>query len=495
MTKQLVIPFARPPVVRAFLGDHEVWGDGFAGGGGASAGAAAALGREPDFAINHDPEAIAMHKANHPNTKHYIEDVYSVDPVAACGGKPVAFMWFSPDCKHHSKAKGGKPRDAKIRGLAWVAVRWAAAVRPRVICIENVEEFASWGPLDRETGLPIATRKGQTFRAFVRRLEKLGYVVEWRLLRACDFGAPTTRRRLFIVARCDGASISWPSATHGKDKVLAHRPAADCIDWSIPCPSIFEREKPLADNTLARVARGTSTFVLQAAAPFIVMTCGTAAVPYLVHRSNGERVGQAPRIYNVRSPLGTIVAQGQKHALCAAFLAKHYGGHESTRGGTGLHEAMDTVTAQDHHSLVSAFLVRYNGTSGPQRLERPLSTVDTTDRFGLVSTQLQTSELTASQLVRAREVAAFLRRFGHDVGELAIVTIEGEEYVIVDIGMRMLSPRELFRAQGFTDAYIIDPVRPDGRPLTKTAQIRMCGNSVSPVMARAIAGAQFQRSA
>lgn len=503
----------RPPIIRTW--SDAIIADNFAGGGGASSGIAAALGRDPDIAVNHDPEAIAMHRANHPETRHLIENVWQVDPVKACQGKPVALAWFSPDCKHHSKAKGGKPREQKIRGLAWVAVRWAAAVKPRVIALENVEEFKDWGPLDKD-GHPIAARKGQTFRAFVRKLERLGYVVEWRLLRACDYGAPTTRRRLFLVARCDGRRIVWPAPTHGPGRAKPYRTAAECIDWSLPCPSIFDRERPLADKTMARIARGVRKFVLESARPFILPVnhggegrndnrvhsideplrtitshgrgSHAIAVPYLVHRSNGERVGQAPRIYDIQQPLGTIVAQGQKHALVAAFLAKHYGGVT----GQQMELPVGTVTTVDHHSLVAAHLVRYNGDrAGAERvatLAEPLRTLDTSNRFGLVAAFLAKyyGQSDAQDLQLPLGTATT-----HDRFALVTVRIDGEEYAIVDIGMRMLAPRELARAQGFPDHYVLDPVW-NGKPLTRTAQVRMIGNSVSPYPAAALVRAQLE---
>lgn len=498
--------------------------DLFAGGGGASTGIERALGRSPDIAINHSPEAIALHAANHPTTRHYIESVYTVDPRTATGGRPVALLWLSPDCTHHSKAKGGKPRQQKIRGLAWAAIPWAQYARPRVIVLENVEEWIDWGPVDHATGQPIRARRGETFRAWRRKLESLGYVVEHRLLRACDFGAPTTRRRLFLQARCDGQPIVWPEPTHarrvdggqlelGRRPVRPWRTAAEIIDWSIPCPSIFDRERPLADKTLARIARGIRKFVLEAARPFVIpvnhggvgrvdlrvhdltaplptVTGGqrgghALVAPYLVHRSNGERVGQAPRIYDVGAPLGTIVAQGQKHAVCAAFLARHYGDRRGGwAGGIPVSGPTGAITTRDHHALVgahltklygtgtgadprypvptvtaagqhlgvvAALLARYNGQSGPQPVDAPIGTLDTTDRYGLVT-----------------------------------VAIDGEPYAIVDIGMRMLTPRELFRAQGFPDSYVIDPIGPNGKPLTKTAQIRACGNAVPPPFSEAI---------
>ena len=528
---------SRAPVIRTWLGDDEMIADNFAGGGGASTGILAALGRSPDVAINHDPEALAMHAANHPDCDHRVESVWKVDPIAAAAGRSVALAWFSPDCKHFSKAKGGKPREQRIRGLAWVAVRWAHRVQPRVIIIENVEEFLTWGPLHRQHtngceadgadgrcrtacrfGMPIESRKGETFRRFVAQLEAHGYAVEWRTLRACDFGAPTTRRRLFLVARCDGRAIRWPTPTHGKSGLLGLRPyrtAAECIDWSIPCPSIFDRAKPLADKTMARIARGVRKFVLEAARPFVIpvnhggvgrrdlrvhdvdapmptVTGGqrgghAIAVPYLVHRSNGERVGQAPRIYDPAAPLGTIVAQGNKHALCAAFIAKHYGERAGGfAGGQAADAPIGTTTVRDHHALVAAHLTKFYGTSTGAGLDEPMPTI------------------TAAGWKLA-QVAAFLGRYngngdaepvGLPLGTLTTkprfgLVIDGEEYVVVDIGMRMLTPRELFRAQGFADDYQIDPCGPNGKPLTKTAQIRMCGNSVSPPPAEALIRINF----
>ncbi len=509
----------RPPVIRTW--SDGIIADNFAGGGGASSGIESALGRSPDLAINHDPEAIAMHRANHPETRHLVENVWAVDPVKACAGRPVALAWFSPDCKHHSKAKGGKPREQKIRGLAWVAVRWAASVKPRVIALENVEEFRDWGPLDKE-GNPIASRKGQTFRAFCRKLERLGYVVEHRLLRACDYGAPTTRRRLFLVARCDGKPIRWPTPTHGP-MAQPYRTAAECIDWSLACPSIFDRERPLADKTLARIARGVRKFVLESARPFILPVnhggpnrddrrvhsvdeplrtitshgrgSHAIAVPYLVHRSNGERVGQAPRIYDLQRPLGTIVAQGQKHALVAAFLAKHYGERATGgwNGGSKVDRPIDTVTVRDHHSLVAAHLVRYNGDrAGAERvadLEEPLRTQDTRNRFALVAAFISKYYGTSTAQPLDEPLSTVCAQAEHHA--LVTVVIDGEEYAVVDIGMRMLSPRELFRAQGFPDDYEIAPTW-NGKPLTRTAQVRMCGNSVCPPIAAAVVRAQLE---
>ncbi|MNX49187.1 Modification methylase BspRI [compost metagenome] len=484
--------------------------DSFAGGGGASLGIEMALGRSPDIAVNHDPEAIAMHAANHPTTRHYCESVWDVRPKVVTGGRPVGLAWFSPDCKHFSKAKGGKPVDKAIRGLAWVVIRWARDVRPRVIILENVEEFQTWGPLG-EDGRPCPARKGMTFHRWLRELRGLGYQVEYRELRACDYGAPTTRKRLFLIARCDGQPIVWPEPTHGPGRAHQYRTAAECIDWSLPTPSIFERERPLAENTMRRIARGLKRYVLDAAEPFIIplthqgdsrtysihdpMRTVTGAnrgehaliSPTLIQTGYGEREGQAPRSLDIHQPLGTVVAGGAKHALVTAFLAKHYGGNEGP--GTQLTLPMDTITTVDHHALVASHLVKLRGGldthhTTAQGLETPVPTI------------------TAGGTHLA-EVRAFLIKY-YGKGESAqlklpmhtvtthdtfgLVMVHGEEYAIADIGMRMLAPRELFRAQGFPDTYLI-AIDYKGKPLSATAQVRMCGNSVSPYHAAAIVAA------
>lgn len=461
--------------------------DNFAGGGGASTGIEAALDRAVDIAVNHSAAAIAVHEANHPATRHYHQDVWEVNPREVCGRRPVDLAWFSPDCTHFSRAKGSKPREKKTRSLAWVVVKWAAAVRPRVIILENVEEFATWGPL-REDGRPCKRRAGETFDAWLAQLELLGYVVEHRSLVAADYGAPTTRKRLFLVARCDGEPIVWPEPTHGPGRAEPWRTAAEIIDWSIPCPSIFERRRPLADATCRRIAAGIRRHVIEAAEPFVlsidhrsnsarpsvsgtdapISTITTKArhalvAPTLVQTGYGERKGQAPRVLDLHHPLGTVVAGGQKHGLVAAFLAKHYTGVV----GHGLRRPIGTVTTRDHHALatatlapgrdhsdeVRAFLIKYYGTGSGQGLGEPLHTVTTRDRFGLV-------------------------------------TVHGQEYRIVDIGMRMLQPRELFSAQGFPRDYVIRPEL-NGKALTKTKQVALAGNSVCPPVAEAVVRAQF----
>ena len=346
--------------------------DNFAGGGGAGLGIEQAVGRPVDYAINHNPKALAMHRVNHPGTTHLHSDVWEVDPRDVAQGRPIDLAWFSPDCKHFSKAKGGRPVSPRVRGLAWVVIRWAELVRPRMIMLENVEEFKTWGPLTAD-GMPCPKAKGETFRGWVGKLRDRGYDVQWRELRACDYGVPTIRKRLFLVARCDGQPIVWPKPTHGKG-LLPYTTAADCIDWSNPCPSIFERKRPLADNTLKRIATGISRYVLKDANPFIVtiahyngrntahdinrpLTTITSnpkggahalCVPTLVQTGYGERAGQAPRVPGLPKPLGTIVASG-KHALVTAFLAKHYTGVV----GHGVEQPIGTITSWDHHSVVA----------------------------------------------------------------------------------------------------------------------------------------------
>jgi len=485
--------------------------DNFAGGGGASNGLERAFGRPVDVAINHDPEALAMHAANHPHTAHHCESVFDVGPDEITNNQPVALVWLSPDCKHHSKAKGGKPVDKKIRGLAWIALRWAAKVKPRVIMLENVEEFQHWGPLTSE-GRPDPKHKGRTFRSFVNALQRHGYRVEYRELRACDYGAPTIRKRLFLVARRDHLPIVWPKQTHGapssvgvkSGKLQPWRTAAECIDWSIPCPSIFERTRPLKDATLRRIARGIMKFVVNSADPFIVKFSQNSTgqtldepfhtvmagaprfgvvVPTLVQTGYGERPGQAPRVPGLDKPLGTIVAGGAKHALVSAFLAKHYGGVT----GTPIDVPAGTVTTVDHHAVVTSNLIKLRGDNVGQPTDEPLRTIS------------------AGGLHHA-EVRAFLVKYygnekdGVDLREplhtvpthdrFGLVTIRGEDYAIVDIGMRMLTPRELARAQGFPDSYVLDPMF-NGKPLSKTSQVRMIGNSVCPDLATALIVANF----
>ena len=392
--------------------------DNFAGGGGASTGIELATGRSVDIAINHDPAAIAMHRANHPATKHYCENVWDVDPVEACAGRPVGLAWFSPDCKHFSKAKGGKPVEKAIRGLAWVAIRWAKLVRPRVIILENVEEFTTWGPLIGNRPDPM--RKGQTFRRFVHALKRYGYRVEWNELRACDYGAPTIRKRFFLIARCDGLPIVWPEPTHGDPSTLfvasgmlhPWRTAAEIIDWTIPCPSIYDRKKPLCENTMRRIARGLRKFVLEHPQPYIV---DDHIAPFLI-QYHTEQSGKEVR-------------------------------------GQAVDKPIMTADSSNRYGLVTALLIKYYGQGEGQSLREPLHTITAKDRFGLV-------------------------------------VVRGEPYQIIDIGLRMLTPRELFRAQGFPEDYIIDRDA-DGKHYPKSAQVARCGNAVPPPFAEALVRANL----
>lgn len=495
--------------------------DNFAGGGGASTGIEMATGYSVDIAINHDPEAIRMHKVNHPNTKHYCENVWAVDPVKACEGHPVALAWFSPDCKHFSKAKGGKPKDKNIRGLAWVACRWAALVRPRVIMLENVEEFKTWGPLNRGHH-PIRAKQGDTFRQFVKQLNELGYEVQFRELVAADYGAPTKRKRFFMIARCDGVPIMWPKPTHApadskevKEGLLKpYVGAYTQLDFSLPCPSIFDtseeiKEKygiravrPLAPKTMQRIARGLKKFVLDNPEPFIV------PIGY------GERKGQSPRVHDIKKPLPTIVSSG-KHYLCEPRLApvidKTYGGNYQG-GGSKTEDPIDTITTVDHNRLVAATLIQYHSETNSdevrgQDIENPIMTVDSSNRYGLVTSFLSKFYKTGigqdereplhtvtTSAGHFGEVRAFLIKYygegtGQDIEQpldtvtsrdrFGLVTIQGVEYQIVDIGLRMLEPKELYGCQGFPDDYIIDHDS-TGKTYSRSEQVKRCGNAVCP---------------
>lgn len=496
--------------------NNELIVDLFAGGGGASTGIEQATGRHVDIAINHDPEAIALHSVNHPQTKHYCSDVFEIDPVTATERRPVGLLWASPDCKHFSKAKGGKPVSRKIRSLAWVVAKWAKAVMPRIICLENVEEFQTWGPLGKDQR-PDPKYKGKTFQRWVSTLRNLGYKVEWKELRACDYGAPTIRKRLFLIARCDGLPIVWPEQTHGDPKkpetkarnLKPWKTAAECIDWSMPCPSIFERKRPLKEATLQRIAKGIMRYVVNNPQPFIVKTNHTgpgydAFRGQSIHEpldtmtaKNGYALvspvmteianASSPRCMPADEPLRTILAQpkGGHHALVTAFLAKHYGGVV----GHGVKQPLGTVTTSDHHSLVAANMIHLRGTSTAHSIDEPARTITAGGTHaGLVAALLVKyygNERDGVDITEPMHTIPTKDRFG-----LIAVHIDGEPYVITDIGMRMLQPHELYRAQGFPDDYIIDH-QSDGKPITKTAQTRMCGNSVCPPMSRTLVEANF----
>lgn len=594
--------------------------DSFAGGGGASTGIEMALGRSPDIAINHNPDALALHAANHPETHHLSENVYRVDPLDHLKGKHIGLAWFSPDCKHFSKAKGGKPVERNIRDLCWIIPGWIERIqksggRVDVVIMENVEEFKDYGPLvATDRGLmPDPERRGENFEKWCKKLRRLGGKIEFRELRACDYGAPTIRKRLFVIIRFDGKPIAWPEPTHGKPedpdvmsgRKLPWRTAAECIDWSLPCPSIFDTSaeiwakhqlravRPLADATMARVARGMKRYVLDAERPFLVsvahgdsggrreypidephgvVTAGGishAVVAPSVIRFNTGATGQdmrdplstvtansfikrpggaaplgiiAPVLTaaqqggSVRSvadphhtitasskdqnsvivptlvrpdgsetarpgraadePLATITQSGSQQSLVSAFVARQFG----TSTGHAVDEPAATVMADGggKSQLVMPYLQAYYGTGDGQHETEPMRTVTTKDRHGHVEATISVPPFTEAQADRARQVADFMRWHGFwDDREFVSVEIAGETFVIVDIGMRMLTPRELFNAQGFPSDYVIDGAwnyQADGagpvwREFSKSVQVSCVGNSVSPPVACALVSA------
>lgn len=534
--------------------------DNFAGGGGASTGIELATGYSVDIAINHDPEAIKMHKANHPYTKHYCEDVWQVDPVAACKGHPVGLAWFSPDCKHFSKAKGGKPKDKFIRGLAWVACRWAGLVRPRVIMLENVEEFKTWGPLNRGHH-PIKSKQGKTFEKFVQQLTDLGYEVQFKELVAADYGAPTMRKRFFMIARCDGKPIVWPDPTHAPADSEAVKAgllkpyvgAYTQLDFSLPCPSIFDtseeiKEKygiravrPLAPKTMERIARGLKKFVLENPEPFIIqcnhsgerkpndirdpMPTITGKHGYGIVEPYMVQIGQtgftADRSKDVREPLTTIVSKNEhclisptliqyhsetadksvrgqsikdpimtvdssnRYGLVTSFLHKYYdGGYKGA--GESIEKPLPTVTAWDHNSVVTANLIQMNNHCDGRDIREPIPTITAGDgHFGEVRAFLVKyyGQGTGQDIKEPLDTVTSRDRFG-------LVTIEGVDYQIVDIGLRMLEPRELYGCQGFPDDYIIDHDY-TGKTYPRSEQVRRCGNAVCPPIPAALVRANL----
>lgn len=499
--------------------------DNFAGGGGASTGIELATGYSVDIAINHDQEAIKMHKANHPNTKHYCENVWAVDPVKACKGHPVALAWFSPDCKHFSKAKGGKPKDKNIRGLAWVACRWAGLVRPRVIMLENVEEFKTWGPLGRRHH-PIKAKQGKTFEKFVQQLTDLGYEVEFRELVAADYGAPTMRKRFFMIARCDGKPIVWPKPTHApadSEEVKAglRKPyvgAYTQLDFSLPCPSIFDtseeiKEKygiravrPLAPKTMERIARGLKKFVLDNPEPFIIQC-----------NHGGER-----RPNDIRKPMPTITGK-HGYGIVEPTFAPYMGTNTTNHPGGNCKDPIHTITTGNQQCLISPTLIQYHSETAQgevrgQTIEDPIMTVDGSNRYGLVTSFLskfyksgigqderEPLHTITTSAGHFGEVRAFLIKYygqgtGQDIKEpldtvtardrFGLVTIEGVDYQIVDIGLRMLEPRELYGCQGFPEDYIIDHDY-TGKMYPRSEQVRRCGNAVCPPIPAALVRANL----
>lgn len=482
----------------------EITVDGFCGGGGWSTGFELAIGRPVDIGINHDAAAIAMHKKNHPYTRHYHSNIWEVNPLEACAGRRVGWAHFSPDCKHFSRAKGGKPVSKKIRGLAWVVLKWAGTVHPRIISMENVTEFTTWGPLvaarDKDTGrvlkqdgsvaapgervpieeqklVPDKRRTGKTFQRFVGELRALGYVVEWRELTACDYGAPTTRRRFFLLARRDGKPIVWPEPTHGapdsegvkSGRLKPWRTAAEIIDWSKPCPSIFERKKPLAENTLKRIAKGIQKFVLDNPEPFIVQ---------VNHGGTGFR-GQS-----AGAPLPTVTARHGFGLVAPTLIQYHTEQSEREHRGQGMDTPLQTVDASNRYGLAAAMVVQLNNNCIGQDVRKPLHTVTAgAGHFADVRAFLikYYGDGTAHSVDKPLDTITTRDRFG-------LVTIRGTQYQIVDIGLRMLEPRELYNAQGFPPDYEIE-TDCYGRAYPKKEQVARCGNAVPPQFATALARA------
>ena len=545
---------------------EEIIVDNFAGGGGAATGIELATGRPVTIAINHDPDAILMHKTNHPFTEHYQASVWDVDPREVSKGRPVGLAWFSPDCKHFSKAKGGKPVDKNIRGLAWIVLRWAGTVRPRVIILENVEEFQTWGPVRK--GHPVKSKAGQTFRKWLSQLEALGYAVEWRELVAADYGAPTTRKRFFLVARCDGAPIVWPEPTHapaGSREVLEGqkkpwRSAAEVIDWSLPCPSIFDtreaiREKyglsaqrPLRTNTMRRVIRGVDKFAIKAPEPFLVVVNhagdfrgqNTADPLQTVTAKHGYGVASpllAPLTMhntenatgtNITEPVNTITSSGagghqmvitpamiqyhteqtervrgqgladplmtidasNRYGLAAASLVKYYG---SDQHGQGAGDPLHTVTAVDHNALTATHLVKMKGTNLGGPMSEPVQTITAGGgHFGVVTTVVARAERDAD-LKHWPEIRDLLNTYcGYNLGagDVILFQIGETAYFMADIGLRMLTPRELYMANGFPQDYKIERDY-TGREYPKTKQVARCGNAVPPPFATALVRANL----
>ena len=512
----------------------EIVVDNFAGGGGASTGIEIAIGRSVDVAINHDPAAIAMHRANHPTSKHYTEDIWMVDPVEACEGHPVGLAWFSPDCKHFSKAKGGKPVSKHIRGLSWVILRWAMTVRPRVIMMENVEEIQTWGPLmKRKDGktVPDPARAGETFKGFISMLTTgialdhpafheacdflkpdaqqamklamgLGYHVEHWELRACDYGAPTIRKRFFLIARCDGKPIVWPKATHGDPDSLEvaagmkkpWKPVADVLDFSLPCPSIFATSeeiyeqygiravRPLADATMRRIARGIQKFVIENPHPFIMSVDGEDRIAPNLIQYHDEQGGDV-RGQEVDDPLMTVDASN-RYGLVSTFISKYYGGDNVA---AGVDKPLPTVTAIDHNAVCAVAVTQFNHYSVGQEVTKPLNTMTAqTNHFGEVCAFLVKYYGNGDNAVPCDKPAPTVTA----KDRMGLVTVRGQDYQIVDIGLRMLTPRELFNAQGFPKDYIID-VDADGNPYPKSEQVARCGNAVCPPITTALVRANL----
>ncbi|MCM1577820.1 MAG: DNA cytosine methyltransferase [Ruminococcus sp.] len=504
---------------------QEIFVDNFAGGGGASTGIELATGLPVTVAINHDPDAIAMHMVNHPYTDHYQESVWAIDPVDVCKGRPVGLAWFSPDCRHFSRAKGSAPVSKQIRGLAWITLRWAAKVRPRVIILENVPEFQTWGPVRH--GKPVKAKQGQTFGEFVSQLRELGYAVEYKELRACDYGAPTIRNRFFLVARCDGKPIVFPKPTHGVGKGLKpYRTAAECIDWTIPCKSIFGRKKPLAENTMRRIARGLDKFTIKNAAPFIVTvnhsgdgfrgsgidkplntltayrSDGVVEPALTPYNSKSGKILMSPHISKyygniigspADEPLHTVTVIDH-NALSAGYLIQYHSETaKSEVRGQELTEPVMTVDSSPRYGLISANLIKYYSGDHSSDICEPLHTITAKDRHGLVEVRIEPIDNSVSDLGNWQEIRRLLNTYcGYELNpdEIILFKIDGKDHFLSDIGLRMLEPRELYNAQGFPPDYIID-TDCSGKAYNRTKQVARCGNAVPPPFAEALVRANL----
>ena len=478
----------------------EIIVDNFAGGGGASTGIELATGRPVAIAINHDPDAILMHKTNHPHTEHLQASVWDVDPVQVCAGRPVGLAWFSPDCKHFSKAKGAALVDRNIRGLAWIVLRWAGTVRPRVIILENVEEFVTWGPVRK--GKPVKAKAGQTFRKWKQQLSDLGYQIEHRELVAADYGAPTTRKRFVLIARCDGKPIVWPERTNAprdseevkSGKCLPWRSAAEIIDWSVPMYSIFATKqeikekygvnavRPLADNTMRRIIRGVDKFTIRSGKPFLVSWNAANLIQY--HTEQTESV----RANGLDVPINTVDASN-RYGLTCANLVEYYGNGVPL----DISEPMHTVTAHDREALVSAHVVEFKGQDIGQNPDKPMRTITASAGEFAIASVRTAKYAPGAALGYWPEVRALLNKYcGYYLAEdkILLLWLNGECYYIYDIAMRMLTPRELYNAMGFPPDYIIDRDY-TGKEYGKTKQVARCGNAVCPPMAEALVRANL----
>lgn len=512
----------------------EIIVDNFAGGGGASTGIELSAGRPVNIAINHDAAAILLHKTNHPHTEHIQASVWDVDPEEVCAGRPVGLAWFSPDCKHFSKAKGAALVDRNIRGLAWIVLRWAGTVRPRVIILENVEEFQTWGPVRK--GKPVKSKSGQTFRKWLSQLKALGYEVEYRELVAADYGAPTTRKRFVLIARCDGQPIRWPERTHAprdseevkSGKCKPWRSAAEIIDWTVPMYSIFASKqeikekygvnavRPLADNTLRRIIRGVDKFTIKSGKPFIV-ECNPTMEPFTFSNTGGS-VGSpadAP-VHTIRTAGGQVLAAANliqyhteqsedvrangldaslptvdasnRYGLTAAHLVEFYGNGQAIDPEDPMH----TVTSHDREALIATHIVKFKGPDIGQSPDAPLQTVTAINPFALASVKT-VKYAPGTDLGYWPQIRPLLNKYcGYKLAddEILLLWIRGAWRYICDISMRMLTPRELYNAMGFPPDYIIERDY-TGKPYPKSQQVARCGNAVCPQMASAVVRVNF----